>query len=334
MAVVVVAAEGQAQPDGLPPDDGGSPVPALRRRIRTVLASLVALAAMLAAVLLPSGAAQASTGYGQLSHVYMDLGEHPGNSLRISYSNFVASLRNAVSFTTNGMMRTGGPVGLVMVTLSAPDYNGHVHRVTLWIRPWDMYVLGFSNEHGTTWAFNDQRQSLHDIMAVTDSPRIPSDIHTNPIALHMGSNYNSMRQAAGRGSESMPVSFFDIRNSILQLARVTNPTGHNLQPTARSLALMTQFTSEAARFWDTERMIRTVLTDYTLKHGLQPWLIQLEDHWNRASDYYNTTLEGRHPQPVNIPGLTTIHSVQQVRYLLAVTQSRPGQSDNPGRAQQ
>ncbi|MFI2608155.1 ribosome-inactivating family protein [Kitasatospora sp. NPDC018619] len=292
----------------------------VRARLRSVLLAGVGLSLALTGVLGGAGTAQAFTGWHRMSHVWFDLSEYgPSGDQRIAYSNFLASLRAAVAAPS--LDRTQGEnVGLVMVSLTAPDDRGRRRHLDLWVNPSNLYVWGFTNENGVTYQFNDIDNALRDRLAETNTPapQINPAIQTLPF----GSNYNSLTQAAGRDRNAMPISFTDLRYSIVQLAGENNPWGDS-QATARSLSLMIQAVAEAARFNDVEGTFRAVMNGWDVRTLPieQQWL---ENNWDALSRL-DVTLHGDEPaaNPLWIPEVGLITNRTTLRRYVRMTMSVP-----------
>ncbi|MFJ2607522.1 ribosome-inactivating family protein [Streptomyces sp. NPDC091279] len=298
------------------------------RMRRALLGITLSLAAVLPGALATAGPASAHTSDGSVNHVWLDLGDAPSGNQRIAYSTFIASLRAAVSDTRpEGVQYTqdASPTeGIVRVSLSAHDDSGRRRAVDLWVQPDNLYVVGYSPQgSGTSYTFNDASFN-----------RAPIGSHRN---LPFGGNYQSLVGAAGRDRSSLPIHWNDIRASILQLANQTSATS-NTQNTARSLMLLIQMTSEAARFNDLEGVFRGAMGDWgTGRQGLPTWQQNLENNWGILSNFY-WNLQGlgntSTPNVPYIPGIGTIENAAQVRryvHVLHTFNTNWGHSADPGR---
>jgi hypothetical protein len=273
----------------------------------------------LTGVLGGAGTAQAFTGWHRMSHVWLDLSEYgPSGGERIAYSTFLASLRAAVAAPS--LDRTQGEnVGLVMVSLTALDDRGQRRHVDLWVNPSNLYVWGFTNENGVTYQFNDIDNALAARIAETNSPA--PQINPNIQTLPFGSNYNSLTQAAGRGRDAMPISWTDLRYSIVQLAGENNPWG-NRQATARSLSLMIQAVAEAARFNDVEGTFRAVMNAWDTRTLPieQQWL---ENSWDALSRLEVQFNGANTATPLWIPEVGLIDNSTTLRRFVRLTMGVP-----------
>ncbi|MEU4348201.1 ribosome-inactivating family protein [Streptomyces sp. NPDC023838] len=290
-----------------------------------------AVAAVFTGTLTTAGLAQANTEFRHVTHVWMDLGDGPSGEERIQYSTFLASLRAAVESPAGGETQDAN-AGLVQASLSALDGQGNRHTVDLWINPSNLYLVGFSNENHVTWQFNDVRSNDgHDMdlnrrITQTTVPYRPQT--SGPVRdLSFGSNYNSMSGAAGRDRSAMGIGFNDIRASIVQLATVQNPFGAGQRDTARSLMLMVQMLSEAARFNDIEGVFRSAMSTWDVQR-LSFTHQRLENSWDPISEYAHDLQAGRNPRALNIPEVGTINGMNSVRryvrLLLADTKAANG----------
>ncbi|GAA4077238.1 ribosome-inactivating family protein [Streptomyces hundungensis] len=281
----------------------------LRRAVLAIAMSLAIVPGLLSS----AQPASAHTGEGSINHVWLDLGDAPSSQQTIAYSTFLASLRAAVSDTwRDGTQYTQDPSqteGIVRVSLSANDDSGRRRAVDLWVQPDNLYVVGYSPQgSGVSYTFNDASFN-----------RGPID--TSITNLPFGGNYQALVQAAGRDRSSMPIWWQDIRASILQLANQTS-ANTNTQNTARSLMLLIQMTSEAARFNDLEGVFHAAVGDWSWgRTGLEGWQQNLENNWGVVSNFYwNLVGAGNTSTPTvpYIPGLGTIENTDQVRRYLRV----------------
>ncbi|WP_416874296.1 ribosome-inactivating family protein [Kitasatospora sp. SC0581] len=290
----------------------------VRARLRSVLLAGVGLSMALTGVLGAAGTAEARTEWRHMSHVWFDLSEGPSDNERMRYSNFLGSLRVAVS--GYGLQQTQlEDIGLVQVSLSALDDRGQRRHVELWINPSNLYLWGYSNQYGDTYQFNDLNGALQSRISETTTPAPP--VSRNVQTLNFGSNYNSLSTAAGRGRESMPISWNDMRGSILHLAGENNPWG-NRQATARSLSLMIQSLSEAARFNDVEGTFRAAMTDWNVR-SLPIQQQYLENSWDALSRFYERSAAGLNATPVDIPTVGRVDNLGTLRRYVQMTMGGP-----------
>ncbi|MGW3178499.1 ribosome-inactivating family protein [Kitasatospora sp. NPDC001119] len=290
----------------------------VRARLRSVLLAGVGLSMALTGVLGAAGTAEARTEWRHMSHVWFDLSDSPSDNERMRYSNFLGSLRAAVA-GYNVQETQLEDVGLVQVSLSALDDHDQRHRTDIWINPSNLYVWGFSNEHGDTYQFGDLNGALQARISETTAPAPP--VSHNVQTLNFGSNYNSLAGAANRNRENTPISWRDVRGSILQLAIVTNPWEQR-QATARSLSLMIQTLSEAARFNDVEGTFRAAMTDWSVR-TLPIQQQALENNWDALSRFYTRVSSGQNATAVEVPTVGWVDNLGTLRRYVQMTMGGP-----------
>ncbi|MFD8750104.1 ribosome-inactivating family protein [Kitasatospora sp. NPDC059577] len=142
---------------------------------------------------------------------------------------------------------------------------------------------------------------------------------------------NAMRQAAGRGRESMPIGWYDLMGSIDNLATTGYPYGANQQNVARSLMFMIQFTSEAARFWDVYGVTRDIQGGNTpFYNGLPLTQQYLENSWDQISQYAYDVTNNPSTPPVNVTGVGTFYSYGDVQRWMAMLIGTTSQVSSTG----
>jgi hypothetical protein len=291
-----------------------------RGKTRAVSMALLAFViAITGTSFIGGGTARADVYPGQITHIYMNLDNNPSRDLQSQYYGLIRSLRETAGhWYRDGVLETelnnayNRANGLIELTLS---YNGTT--LTIWISPGDLYVRGFTNQHDHTFQFNDSDYSLYNNLNVL--PGHPTGGYTT---LPFGSNYNSMsgRNGANRGRDHMPISFNDMFNSVYHLAYTTDPFGSNTQAVARSVMMMVQFTSEAARFNRVfDIMSRIMLTRSITYLGLPSLEFSLENKWNAISTFgFNITQNPSTPPRYISPQVGTIYTWSDVARFLAV----------------
>jgi hypothetical protein len=254
---------------------------------------------------------------------------HGSQTVQSSYATMIGSLRSAAAHSyRNGVMITQQQqtTGLIRVRFASGG-----NQVDIWITPQDLYVRGFTNQFGTTYQFNDQDYNL--LSALDILGQAPQG---GGSTLAFGSNYNSITNAANRGRENTPFNYTSFFASFLNLATTTDPFGDNQQNVARSLMVMIQMTSEAARFNDVFGVAHDSMG--TGNYGGLPLFQQyLENNWGTISNYGlavtqnpstpNTTVQGINPDTGNNPGGQaepfTLTSFGDVIRFLAVMNTAP-----------
>ncbi|MFF4490035.1 ribosome-inactivating family protein [Streptomyces sp. NPDC001544] len=256
------------------------------------LASLIAFALALTT---GAGPASAAVGPNQITHVYMNLANQGSQSQQNQYQGLIDSLRQASSQFTgsyrgNTRITQYSDQGLIRLSLHVTASNT---ETSLWIDPSDLYVLGFSNQWNQTWQFNDNRINLGTRLAQSGFTT-----NGNVQTLFFGGAYTSLPASAGVNRSNFQHDYSDIIGAVEQLAHVTNPTGgqangSDQQWTARSLLLLIQATSEAARFYDINGVFRTTMLGAYGSRGLTAYQQNLENAWSAASAFgYNLTNYG------------------------------------------
>jgi hypothetical protein len=140
-----------------------------------------------------------------------------------------------------------------------------------------------------------------------------------------GGNYDALNQAAGRDRSEMPISHNDIRGAILQLSRERQ--GHHgvadRQATARSMMLLIQMTSEAARLNDVEGTFRSAVGTWSYREGLPAAQVSLENNWGRISQFFAQAVGGNTANPPTVQGVGTIRNATEARNYVRVMLGTP-----------
>ncbi|NEB92484.1 ribosome-inactivating family protein [Streptomyces bauhiniae] len=247
--------------------------------------------------------AQADTGTGNVSHIYMDLPDTPSNSLLNSYRLFINSLREAAGhiYRQSVHINQSYEGGLIRADLNINQAS----RISLWITPQDLYVQGFTNASGETLYFNDVPQNTVNQLLQAAAAQGFNGAATR---LPYGGNYNSLRQAAGRGREAMRISHWDIYSSVANLAttRVGLLWGDAVTYSARSLSLMIQFASEASRFNDVYGVMSASLASSSYTRDHLPLQQQyLENSWAAMSRFGIDITNNGAASPITVVGAGT-----------------------------
>ncbi|MFZ4841241.1 ribosome-inactivating family protein [Mycetocola saprophilus] len=284
------------------------------RRRGGILLTVLALILGLIATSLGAGATSARADTNGVTDVYMNLGANPSGDQGRQYSQFITSLRNAAGHQfRNGVYQSQYSLGgLIRLTLTRGD-----DRVVLWITPQDLYVRAFTNRYGQTFALND----MSDIFGTMRAYNINPGAET---ILGFGGGYDSLRNTAGRGRESMPLSYYDLTGSIVNLARSTNPSGNSARDAARSLMMLIQYTSESARFNDVYGVMSDITRSNSHYAGLPALQQALENSWGQMSTYAQNVTANPNTPGRDIAGVGHLGSFADVaRYvalLVATTQ--------------
>ncbi|MEU4338630.1 ribosome-inactivating family protein [Micromonospora lupini] len=304
-------------------------------KLKAMIAAFAVITASLAVAVGISSPASATVPRFNLATVRFDLAD-PSDLNRISYSNFLGSVRAYAGggpdvgnvYMTQPRGDMSHPNGLIMLIMSAPNEQGGTNTVLLWMNPNDLYIMGFTNQAGTTYAFNDQAAVLRNVLSETGggvygTAGIPSWVNRDPISLAFGGTYGSLSRPenANRSLEDIQFGWFDIQAAIQRLGTVTSPgAASQRQWVARSLQTIIQFTSEAARFNDVMGMWRSAMTNYEQRTPLTARWHDLETDWSSMSRYlhYLTDNPNATDPGHNVGGsFGTIHGAAEVsRYLL------------------
>lgn len=265
----------------------------VRRKGQALLSLFVTLTVVTVMFTASSGTASAVVGYGQITHVYMNLGEQGSPSQQNQYQNLIVSLRNAVSQYGNSPYRGGtylaqyAEEGLVRLSLHR---DATAEEVSLWMDPVTLYILGFSNNNGQIWQFPDN--TVANFRSRLD---LAGYSYTSFENLPFESRYASLTASAGVDRWNFNHNYGDILGSVSQLARVTSPYGGQNNGsaqmwTARSLHLLIQATAEAARAWDIQGVFLATFLGTWGTAGISAYQQNLENGWAQASAYgYSVT---------------------------------------------
>ena len=237
----------------------------------------------------------------QIGHVWLNFGAVASQTQKSQYIAFIASLRRAVGYEfRNGVFATQNAGNeLVRVDLTSPDGQ----TIWLWITPNNLYVRGVTAANGVTYTFSDGDYFLSNAMrTLGNNGLLPAGPLRSFGTLQFGSNYDSLRQAAGRGRETMPISIDDLIGSVNQLAALTGVV--NQQATARSLMFLIQFTSEAARFTDVAGVFEDVMGNPGQSyHGLPALQQEIENSWDQISRYAHAVTQNSSTPPLPVNGV-------------------------------
>ena len=269
--------------------------------LRSAKVAIISFAVFLATMIGMAGPARADVGPGQVAHIYMELDNRPGSSAAAGYSAFINSLRSAAGHAFRGgtFIAQSNAGGIIRADINATGGTRPL-PMTLWIDPQNLYVLGFTNANNQTLYFNDLTAAEVDLVA---GGALAQGFHGGFQRLPFGSNYNSLSAAAGRGREAMPISMNDIYSSVANLA--TTASGNiatGSQFAARSLMLLIQATSEAARFSNVYGIMSQALGTPDSRGGLPTQEQNLENSWSAMSGYGLSVTNNSTTPPVTIAG--------------------------------
>jgi hypothetical protein len=288
-----------------------------------ILTFLLAISLAMTAVLADVNVAKADTPAYSIGHVYLNLSV-PNATAQSQYAGFIASLRAAAGHVyRQGVYTTQDATNaLIRVDVTAP--SGQV--LWLWVTPGNLYVRGFTSQaDGYTYYFPDPDSNgtyTWNMRAVFDSLAGNSLLPANgapTVPLSFNSNYNSLVAAAGRGRESMPISFNDLVGSVVNLATTNHLNGPQNLYVARSLMFMIQYTSEAARFWDTYGVMAAIMNSSDARYnGLPLYQQYIENEWSAISRWGQNITQNPYIGPLYVNGVGTFYSWGDVVAKLAI----------------
>jgi hypothetical protein len=283
-----------------------------------------------------SGTAVADVPENSIAHVFLDIRNVSSDTLQSQYLTFLQSLRAAAGHEfRDGVQQTQTDTTNRLIRVDINDLRSsnptEVRRMSLWLTPNNLYVVGFQNRMGLSWDFNDNTprldttmQSIQNLGGIGpgNGGNLPSPGgYQSP--LPFGGNYISLRRAAQRDRDAMPFSFQQLINSVNNLATTTDAPADSVN-VARSLMFMIQFTSEAARFVPVQNFMRdNVLRDLSnnppTTHGLPRLQQNLENYWARISQFaYQVTQNAHtHIPALVIPAVGTLHNFRDIQRLIA-----------------
>jgi hypothetical protein len=151
------------------------------------------------------------------------------------------------------------------------------------------------------------------------------------LPLPFGGNYIELERAANRGRDAMPVGFSEFWNAIHNLAWADSP-GNDQQNVARSLMLMIQYFSEAARFNEISTSLTNSLT-YSGTAHLEGHQLDLENNWARISQFGYDISQNPSTQPREVAGAGTLRSwadVARILVLMLASYWLPGHDGSGG----
>lgn len=141
------------------------------------------------------------------------------------------------------------------------------------------------------------------------------------VILSYGSDYNDLVRHASVGRERLNFSFDSFRGAINTLARTTGPNGTDL---AKSLMLLIQPTSEAARFNDVYGIGADMMRSSSRNYDGLPMLQQrLENQWSAISEYAIRVSNNPSTPPLHVPQVGTFHSFHDVVRYMALLAGLP-----------
>jgi Ribosome inactivating protein len=261
------------------------------------------------------GTANADVPAGQYTRVYMNVGAQGSQTQQSQYAQLISSLRTAAGHAfRNGVLITNPATGR-LIRLTLTDTESKL-SLDLWISPDNLYVRGFTASNGQTYEFDDSSYNLYQAMQNNGAGEF---LGHGVVLLGYGSDYNDLVRNAGVGRERLNFSFGSFRDAINVLARATGPTG-----LARSLMLLIQLTSEAARFHDVYGIgANIMLSSHNIYNGLPMLQQRLENQWSAISEYAIRVSTNPSTPPLHVPQVGTFHSFNNVSRRMALLAGAP-----------
>jgi hypothetical protein len=256
------------------------------------------------------------------------------------YQGLINSLRNAAAFTyRDPVLMTQGTnseqdANLIAMTLTEFTPGRSNVFITLWFTADNLYLRGFTNVNGQTFYFNEGPGGYNLATAFyAVSPQFGA--LGSMSQLGYSSNYNSLTNVAGAGRDSIDLSWQSFYNAFYTLGYYGINSSSTYSGAARSLLLMIQYFSEAARFWDIGGYISNTV-QYDVSGPLPLWMQYLENSWARISQYGVDISQNPSTPPMNVTGMNpnyyggsyTFYSFGDVQRFMAVLLN-PGEVNDP-----
>jgi Ribosome inactivating protein len=324
MADIITCQEDAAAATAPKPAPSRKHAAGVTRTLYRFLGVVAALAITLTAFISGTGTAKADTNQWSVSHVYMGLGNGPSQTQQSQYYGLITSLRNAAGHAWRNnvqMTQLDAIHSLIRLDLT---YAGTT--LQLWFTGNNLYLRGFTDTQGNTYSFDDY--DLQGAMRPASAFSYGGGLLPTGAfyTLPYGSDYNSLVQQAGRGRESMPISWNDMWGSYSNLANADGANGaSDVQNFARSLMFMVQFTSESARFYDVYGVMADLMLNYGTQvgdagyyYGLPAVQQELENSWSQISQYATNLSNNTNPPDLYVgPSTGTLTSFGDVQARLA-----------------
>lgn len=233
--------------------------------------------------------------------LFLNIGDSSSQTVGANYRTLITNLRRLSGHSWHqGVSETqSNPNAVIELQLRTST-----SFVILFINPTNLYVLGFEDENGHRYAFNDHASELARLLPPDEAVAV----------MPFGGNYNSLTGAAGRGREATTISHTTLRAAVNQLG---NNPGGDWRETARSLSLLIQYSSESARFVDVYNIMYNATAIGETYPGLPLEEQYLENDWSRISTYGRNIISN--PNTANISsGSITFRNFQDVHRRLAM----------------
>ncbi|WP_181434583.1 MULTISPECIES: ribosome-inactivating family protein [unclassified Curtobacterium] len=262
----------------------------------------------------------------------LDLNDYASSQVSADYNRLVGALEDLSSVRSwDGGFQTqngGGHGAIITAQITAHDSSGNPHALTLYFHAENLYLAGIRRAGDPAAYFFSDDQGWGG----------------GYVSIGLAGNYNALTQAAGRGRSAMPISWNDINASVLQLATAPGNYSAGIVPrqaTARSLLLLIQMFSEAARFPAIQAHFANALYNNSRTNGLTLGEEHLENNWSALSSYSYAQHHNQNPAPITITGnngstyayINTANAVRRYVRILLGSSGSAASSSNPSRAE-
>ena len=174
-----------------------------------------------------SESAAADVSNNSIGHVFLDIRNVSGDTLRSQYLTFLQSLRAAAGHEfRDGVQQTQTDTTNRLIRVETNDLRGsdppRQRRMSLWLTPNNPYVVSFQNQNALSWDLNDNAprldRTMESIQLVAGTgPENGSNLANRQQyqgRLPFWGNYISLSHAAQRGRDAVPSSFQQLINSV------------------------------------------------------------------------------------------------------------------------
>ncbi|KAJ6824016.1 uncharacterized protein M6B38_129350 [Iris pallida] len=235
------------------------------------------------------------TGGGRNNLSYDRVEFHVTDCTRKSYSAFIESLRTHL---------TGGTNVYDIPLMRAPDPSGSQELLLVRIFDWDnlpiTLVVNLTNAYVIAYQARNRYYLLH------DTPDNPQLYGSNPHRLSFIGSYGALQNVAGENRENINLGITELAQAIYTLFYWT-PYASVESSVARSLIVLIQMVSEAARFRTIEQRVRRNIIQADRYESFRPGagMLNLETSWQSLSDAVQESNQGVFTTPVRLQ--TTDH---------------------------
>lgn len=293
-------------------------------RFRIVLATLFTVIVLVVTFVVKDGTVHADTpgDYQDVKSISIDMRGLANSRKRSAYESMISDLRNAVGhdYRSDTQITQSDTHGLVQLTVRFSGHRFEDRSIRLWFTAQNLYLRGVQIEDSSIIQFSD-----FDLRSTLDQ-RFRGAYTARQ--LHFTSNYGDIARVGNRHLRSVEVDYQTINIALNTLADArTGLTGSNEQDVARSLQLMIQWTSEAARFHDIFNTMAPAMEDVHYRRpGIDHGQEDEELNWSALSAFGRDITENPNTPPRFISiHIGVVSSFLQVARYLAILASRPVQ---------